>query len=327
MEEPVTTQQVQSAPRPDGRSRIILIGLLVIVLALIAVAAFVPIQGFTLYERVRASAELRGLHIGERSYQQVRPSAFGIFGLRERSLDGVAGTLGDYAVGGATEAGIVTASDGRMNVWVLGSSARQLTDTAAYKASLAVSPDGKYVAYAARAGGENSYAPTFESWAMHIVDLELGTDVELGFGFEPNFFTRDGVNYLLFTTAEGIQVTMPADAGSYRSFTTPFAPTNLVEYAAKVSADGMYLAHRDQATKRFNVLKVYRVAADLPLGLDPVGQLGMISSDVAFLSNHVLTIDNGSRDTGTVWKIDLSDLTNARKFYTYPTELPSRFIQ
>ncbi|HWH07239.1 MAG TPA: hypothetical protein VNU47_01795 [Candidatus Paceibacterota bacterium] len=319
MEEPVTQPPVTpAAPQSTPtftRTRLIILISVIAVLALIAIAAFVPFGGKSLISRIQTQFELRDLRIGDRSYTDAAMRSFGIFDLKADDAGASLGTVGDYARGGSVEAAIVTA-DGSQQVWLLGSEPRQLTQSSAGKASLAVSPDGALVAYAARSGGEAEHATQLSAWTMHVIDTATGADVELNSGFDPHFFTRDGVTYLLYTSPLGVEVAERIADGSFRSFLTPFEFADSADFAVKVTADGSYVALKSVASRTYGFFSVYRASSTLPLGLEPAARSAIALGDVVFSNGNAYGFANGRPET--VWKVGLNDPEANVNFYELP---------
>lgn len=328
MEEPVTQPSVEQntvqKPTPsNNRARLIILIVIVALLIIAVLAAVVPINGKNLIDRFRTMQDLRDLSVGADSYSEAGVQSFGMFGLKAQTAGADLGTVGDYAEGGEVEAAIITGADGAQHVWLLGSEPKQISQSAGGKASLAVSPDGTLVAYAARAGGEAEFESSLSAWTMHVIDLATGTDVELNAGFDPHFFTRDGSTYLLYTSPEGVEVTERATDGAYRSFLTPFEFADSVNFAVKVSEDGAHIAVKSLASRTYSFFNVFRATADMPLGLEPIGKSERAIGDVAFSNGNVFWFANGV--PGVVWGIDLDDLAKTPEVYRLP-EGSYRFV-
>lgn len=314
-----------------ARMRMLLVvGAIVAVLFVIFAAALIRVEGFSMLDRARAAFELRDVRVAERNYTSVSVSRFGIMSLSPVSFDSLPGTLSDYARARGVEAGIVTVADtGAQEVVLLGSAQRVLTGSGGAKASLAVSPDGILVAYATQAAGAASFSTTLSTWTVRILNLETGSDTEIGPGFGPQFFTRDGVPYLLFTTPDGIQV-VDTSTNEYQAFTTPFDLDDRIEFAVRVAPNGSYLAMRDRVTQQFSLYGIYRVAANVPLGIEPTGAdlVGLL--DVAFAGGSVYGVDSydGGIEGGVaVLRIDPRSTEEGKPIYLFPASSDYRLIQ
>lgn len=331
MEEPIPVPAGAEQPaRLTKRTLSIAIALGVVVVILITAAAFIRIDGFTMFERLWTAYELRDVRVVERNYTSVSVSRFGIMGPGSVSFDSLPGTLSDYARAKRVEAGIVTLADtGAQEVVLLGSDQRVLTGSGSAKASLAISSDGSLVAYATQTSGAQSFSPLLSTWTVHILNLETGSDTELGAGFGPQFFVRDGVTYLLFTTPEGVQV-VDTSTSEYQAFTTPFELGDQIEYAIRVAPNGSHLAMRDRVTQQFSLYEIYRVAANLPLGIEPTEAdlVGLL--DVVFANGYVYGVDsyNGGIDGGVaVLRVDPKSTEEGKLVYLFPTSTNYRLIQ
>jgi len=88
----------------------------------------------------------------------------------------------------------------------------------------------------------------------------------------------------------------------------------------------MHLALKDSVTRQYSFYSIYRVATDLPLGIEPLLFPQNRYGDITFANNVAYGIDNRTQGTATVWKIDLAKTSEA-KIYTFPTMLPNRFLR
>ncbi len=311
------------------RTMLIAGGIAVLLLISIA-AAFIQVNCFSMFDRIRASYELRGLYVAERNYASVSVNSFGITSLSPVALNSLPGTLSDYARMSGVEVGIVKLADtAAQEVVLLGSKQSILTGSESAKASLAVSSDGNLIAYAVQTSGAQSFSSVLSTWTVRILNRETGSDTELGTGFGPQFFTRDGVPYLLFTTPLGIQV-VDTSTDEYRAFTTPFDLDDRIEFAVRVAPDGSYVMMRDPATKQFSLYEVYRVAANLPIGIAPTEAdlVGLL--DVVFANGLVYGLDSydGGIEGGVaVLRIHPQSTEEGKLIYLFPATADYRFIQ
>ena len=331
---PVEQAPAQPAPAPVTSKKqlpvraFIIAGIIILVLGVLAALLLIRIDGFTLAERVTAQTELRGIMVADRSFESVVPQSFGLMNLMPHEVAGVTGTIGDYAAGGNAEVAVVRlAETGASEVVLLGVEPRVLASGSAAKASVAVSDDGAFVAYAARTDGAAAFAPYKSMWTVHLIEVESGRDIELGTGFDPEFFTRDGVSYLLFTTADSIVVNSLADTASITGFITPFELSDAIDHTARISPNGTYLALKDPSTRQYTIYSVYRVATGMPLGLEPHAFPTMRYTDIIFTSGAAYGIDNLTQGSASVWKIELGEAAAETKRYTFTTEYPNRFIR
>jgi len=332
MEEPTvpTTPSAPVAPpvKPLSRKTLLISGAVaLVVIVLIAAAVFIKIDGRSVFDRLATQKELKGILVAGWTFDSITPHSFGFNKIVEEKIAGVNGVLGDYAASKNVAVGIVTSTEsGHQEVWSLGSEPKVLAGGEAAKASVAVSTDGTYAAYAAIADGTAAFSPQISSWAVHLLDLESGKDIELGTGFDPEFFMREGIAYLLFTSPEGVVVSSLASRDTFAGFITPFTHFDRVDHTAKVSPDGMHIALKDIVTSQFAFYSVYRVATDLPLGIEPVLFPENSYGDVIFANGAAYGIDNATKGTATVKKIDLTKTTETA-LYTFSTTLPNRFLR
>lgn len=329
MDEP--NQPVSMHARPGGRRVLFVIGAIAaVVLILISAAALIRVDGYSMFDRLQTSFELRDLRTVERNYSSVSVNRFGIMSLAPVEFDSLPGTLSDYARGRGVEAGIVLfAGTGAHEVVLLDSSMSVLTGSGSAKASLAVSPDGSLIAYATRTSGEQTFSPLLSEWTVRILNRETGSDIELGTGFGPQFFMQEGVPHLLFTAPEGIQV-VDVSTDGYPAFMTPFELDNRVEFAVRVAPNGKYLAMRDRVTQQFSLYEMYRVAANLPLGITPTGADLVGFLDIAFAGGSVYgvdTYDGGVEGGVAVLKIDPTSGEEGKAIYLFPASTNYRLIQ
>lgn len=322
-------QPARASDTKNGKRTLLIAGGLAIVLLVLIAAAFIQVNGFSMFDRIRASIELRGLRVAERNYTAVSVSSFGIMSLSQVTPKSISGTLSDYARARGVEVGIVNLTDtAAQEVVLLGSKQSILTGSGSAKASLAVSPDGNLIAYAVQTSGAQSFSSVLSTWTVRILNRETGSDTELGTGFGPQFFTRDGATWLLYTSADAITVTKVGE-GSFVSFSTPFEINDDVWFAAKVSPDGRYLALRDAATRQFSLYGIRSATTDLPLGLDPLTTDLVGLYDVAFAGGSVYGIDayDAGIDGGVaVLKINPSNNEEGKPVYLFPASGNYRLI-
>jgi len=288
MDEPTSQSAAVPVMRPSfplwGRVLIITaVALIVIVGALMVI----PVGGMTAWQRIVAHVELQGLVIADRNYESTTLKRFGPFGMKEYPVE-VPGTLGDYDEAGKTRVAIVGSEEtGAQELWLLGKEPRVLTGSGSAKAAVAVSPDGSKVAYAARTDGGKEFENSFSDWTVHLFDLEAGTDTEIGNGFGPQFFMRDGDVWLLHTASSSVTVT---NMETLQGFSTPFDLVDRIEFTPRISPDGSQIALRDTATREYNLYSVYSVAVDTPFGIEPIESEFDNLIDIAFRGKSVYGI-------------------------------------
>lgn len=248
-----TTQPVASAPvappgtTDRGPNKKLIIGGIVLVAAVVLIA-LVPM----IMKNLQVSNALGGARILVSGAEKSGLYEYTWLGMRQVKLP-VEGTVTDYARNGAHEAVIAHEGDANKSLaYVLGDEPRTVGVPLGEKASIAISPDGAWVAYATRAdvGGD------LYSWNVQAVEVATGDLVELGAGFAPQFFTRDGMTRLMFRGPEGITI---ADLSARKSFTTPFTMPAEITNAGAVAADGSRFVSRNNYTGEFTLYTVSAV--------------------------------------------------------------------
>jgi len=194
-----------------------------------------------------------GLMVAEATYESITVQSVGSSGARAASIPEVSGALGDYAEAGNVKAAIVATAEGQ-EVFLLSDDIVQLTSDGLQKASLALSADGTMLAYAALTDPrEDGFILSTSRWTVRVVDIASGQSRDLGTGFGPEFFVRDGISYLLYTTPTTLAVfNTQAMKGHQTFFFTPSA----IDYTARVSADGSHFAIRAATTGQFVIYSI-----------------------------------------------------------------------
>ena len=123
---------------------------------------------------------------------------------------------------------------------------------------------------------------------------------------------------------------MDTSTDEYRAFTTPFDLDDRIEFAVRVAPDGSYVMMRDPATKQFSLYEVYRVAANLPIGIAPTEAdlVGLL--DVVFANGLVYGLDSydGGIEGGVaVLRIHPQSTEEGKLIYLFPATADYRFIQ
>lgn len=208
----------------------------------------------------------KGITVFDGDYLEGTVHEFGLFGYKDVTPM-VSGYLSDYARAGKTKVAVVLNESGTaQDIAVLSDAGRMLTTDGAGKAALAVSPDGTEVAYAVVTGAPAGTLFDIKTvlWSVRTTNLETGDSWTIGEGFGPQYFERDGKTYLLFTSSRGIVV---ADLEARTTQTTLMVTPGVVDYTARISADGMYLAMENGVTKKTDLYTVKSIAAPLSLEL------------------------------------------------------------
>ena len=298
MDEP--TQPV--APAPLGQdtrpNRKLIIGA-VVVLVLVVLAL-----GPMLWKNLSAAMALGGARIIVTGTEKDGLYGYGLLGMRPVSVP-VKGTVTDYTRSGAHEAVIVHEGDvSRSVVYLLGDEPRLIGDALSEKGSLAVSPDGAWVAYAKRV----SQGTDLHAWNVHVVEVATGNAIEVGAGYGAQFFVRDGKTRVLVFTPGGLTVVDPA---SRTSFTTAFeTPSNIYTLGA-ISADGSYFVSRGVGGGDLMFFSVTSV--------EPYLMLTLVGTHPGFLMNP--SFDGGSviaMQGSEIKRIDPAAPEASKAVHTFP---------
>lgn len=145
---------------------------------------------------------------------------------------GSPGRVIDYAHAGRQLFGTLVDANGHQDVYLLGKNVA-LTNDGKTKAGLAVSPDGAFVAFAERvqevAATSTGSFYDVDQWQIKLMDLNGKTVRNLGTGFAPQFFTKNGTNYVSYLTNSSLRIInrstlatqdVPFDLGSQHSYIT-----------------------------------------------------------------------------------------------------------
>lgn len=243
-------------------------------------------------------------------------SEFGYAGITPRILEGTAvkdasiavpGALMDYAREGAHEVAIVEA-EGTSQVLLLGEGGRSISVGTDRKAAVAISAAGDAVAHATYSGsqGRDVLVPFINEWRIQLTLLESNEVYELGEGFAPGFFTRDGVEYLFFTTSQGVTFFNMKDKTSYQ---IPLYTQNVIDSAVSVREDGSYMVMRNFLTNRYALFAIGQTNNVFTLsaaGVIGEGE-GALFADVEWIGSQLYAVTPPMREgsgTLTFWRID-----------------------
>jgi hypothetical protein len=188
------------------------------------------------------------------------------------------------------------------------------------KAEPTLSPDRAMVAYSVAASLEPG-SINLSPWRVRLMTLADGTDVDLGPGFNPQFFVRDGKIWLVYTSQGGVTV---FDIAERKGYTTPFTFVDRLDFSAEVSPDGLYIALRDAATGDFSLYAIDNLSSDRPLSLTPTAVDLTDARDVHLETQfaYALVLQEGQ---GEVRKIPY-DGSPVRRLYIFSATSPYRFI-
>lgn len=254
----------------------------------------------------------KGVTVFDGDYLEGTLHEFGLFGYKDITPV-VAGYLSDYARSGKTEVAIVLNEEGTaQDVVVLSDGGRVLTTDGAGKAALAVSPDGSEVAYAVVTGAPAGTLFDIKTalWSVRTTNLETGESWTIGEGFGPQYFERDGKTYLLFTSSRGVVI---ADLEARTTQTTLMVTPGVVDYSARISADGMHLAMENGVTKKTDLYAVTSVAA--PLSLELIAPIEPELTGMEFIGNTLYGIQ-WDAEGARVWKVTTDGV--AQKVHDLP---------
>ena len=249
------------------------------VLAIIAII-FVLVLATSAVYLIRSEKDVR---VSEARYESITVQSFGILGAMKTALPQYEGSLADYAEGGSIKAAIITNNDVD-EVYLLSGSQKQLTSDGTKKAALAVSSDGSTLAYAALTNPrEDGFILSTARWTVRVVDIASGTSRDLGAGFAPEFFVRDGVGYVLYTTPTSLAVFNLLEKNGFETlFFTPSA----IDYTARVSENGEFFAIRGSGTAQHSI---YRIdSLDRRLSYSLIRPIDVIFTDVEWQGNELL---------------------------------------
>lgn len=164
------------------------------------------------------------------------------------------------------------------------------------KSGLVVSSDGTTAAFSEYA---DDFATGKRRWSVRIADIATGGVTPVGPGFSPQFFTRDGKEYLFYLSGEGATVVDLA-AGESR---TAFLPViSDIRSVAAVSHDGAFLVIQDPLTYLYTV---YQIDSVYPLSITPKKILDAPLASVGFYGGQMYGVTYG--DTQSLVSYDTSD--------------------
>lgn len=309
--QPVQAPVAMEPTHSRRRFIITIIGVLVLIAALIGGYFFLQAK----------SGGLNGVSIFRGDYITGELHKFNLLGLREKNI-AVTGTLSDYAEEGGTKVAIVLAPDERsQDLWLIGGEPRQLTADGIGKAAVSLSPDGKWAAYAqlADAPAGALFNVQLSAWSVRVMNVETGEFWDAGAGFAPQFFVRDDVTYLLFTSARGVVV---ADATARTTQTTFFLNPGTVDYAAIISEDGSHVAIPNGVNRMYDLFTVTRVAA--PLQITFVATAPVLLEGAQFKDDTLYAVE-WNESGSYVWKMEANGA--AENIYTLPTAGHHRIIR
>ncbi len=318
---PTVTNQTPVPPvRPPVHGNTLRRTIVLVVLA--AVLILLIGLGIVFRNEIMSAYALRDVRVSEAQYRDITVQGFSLFGLRTEKI--ISGVTGDYTSVRGVRAAIVSNNDGTQDTVLLSDNNRTLTTDGLRKAALALSPDGTKLAYAALTElreGEQA-VPFTGRWTVRIVDLATGESMDLGLGFAPEFFSRDGADYLLYTTPT--QLTIFDIAKKSASGTDFFTPSS-VDYTARISEDGTYLTIRSAVTGKFDVFTVDSIEGRL--ALSPVGTVDTQLTDTQWVGDTLYGLTEPADGTVSVIAVDPKDTAFERVAGTFNGTNYYRFIR
>lgn len=208
------------------------------------------------------------------------------------------GRIVDFATNGLLSAAIVsggasaTSESSNMSSVIMWEGAQDpivVVNSEIERSSLALSPDGRLVAYAqAREGVDEVDRSDIAQWNIVVVDTLTSATVDIGVGIAPRFVPdeagRDG--YALFYDApEGL--TVVSLATDERS-TLQDVSASLSGVSSHVSPDGRHLVAYNHLIEEYILFDIYRF---FPLGLSAVGPLPNGFLSIALTNTHLYGIE------------------------------------
>jgi roadblock/LC7 domain-containing protein len=258
---PTGTYQLSKEKRHFFRYVFGLIALL-LVLAVVALAYWFPRSSYGAFY---------GLHYLSGTYPDRSLQEFDIKGTHPVTFSN-SGKVIDYAHAAGVSVGIEVNASGHQDIYSLGNKSVALTTDGGTKAALAVSPDGKTVAYADRLSEvvATSTADFYNvsAWQIKMLTIKDKTTKTIGVGFAPHFFTSNGVSYIAYITKTSIRIINLATLGAQD---VPFDFGKQHSYISMdISPDGTFALLPDVADNyRLYVLTdtsgLFRLSAGSPL--------------------------------------------------------------
>jgi len=279
--------------------------------------------GYALYVHVTNPSPL-GTLLFAGLYESGNVIEGGIFGWDEKKVT-VAGTLSDFARSGKSTVAIVKNNEtGAQDVHLLAPVSKALTSDGVGKAAVALSEDGTFVAFSERAdmsvGGE--FNPQISAWQVMVLDTESGVMKNYGEGFAPQFFSKDGESYVLFTTRMGVTI---VNTTTLASRSIVFINPGVVDYSAIVSSDGTYLAVPNGVSKILDIFNLNITATDSSISLLGIASVPFVHS--AFVGNMINGIVRNEDGSFVLRVIDPKQSTLPGSTYALPEAPYYRIIK
>jgi hypothetical protein len=246
---------VQKPQGPTKRFWYILISSIVLVIVVV-----LAVSGYFWYRgHVKAPVAVKPFLLAQASYENITVSSLSNGALVTEKTPSVLGSISDYTTQGSAQ-GLIATLNGFSQVLTFGTTTRSYEADTKPKASLALSPDGTYVAYAEQVrttASSTAFDTSIYDWDIILVNTMQGGTQDLGQGFAPTFVTSGGHSYLLYTAPRGPTI---YDFASRSSATVDYINFAQIDYSARMTSDGKYLALRDPATATFDFYSVTSLA-------------------------------------------------------------------
>lgn len=270
----------------------------------IALAIGVALLAVLVLGSAFAMKSLTSTYLFEGQYVTGKLMKNGIFGLKDKEV-AVSGQLSDYAMGGNARVAVVRNADtGAQDIVLLAPEEKQLTNDGIGKAAVAVSHDGGYIAFSRRAdnqvGGDPS--PQLSRWEVATIRLADGAVQEYGQGFAPQFFMKDGVEYLLFTTRYGVSI---ANVETAAVKTLTFINSGIIDFAAIVASDGSYFAVPNPVSRAYDIFALTSIAPEVDYTLHAVAPMSFISG--ALQDGVLKGVERSADGSARLWNVPLTE--------------------
>jgi len=312
---PIVSPVMEPISPKYSLARIIAIG----IVGLIIVGA----AGYALYVHVTNPSPL-GTLLFTGLYDSGNVVEGGVFGWDEKKIT-VAGTLSDFARSGKYSVAIVKNDEsGAQDVHLLAPVSKVLTTDGVGKSAVAISGDGTYVAFSERADMSvgSKFTPQISAWQVVVMNAESGEKKYYGEGFAPQFFSKDGESYVLFTTRMGVTI---VNTTTLASRSMVFINPGVVDYSAIVSGDGAYLAVPNGISRILDIFTLNLTETDFSVSLLGVAPAPFVNS--AFVGNSIEGVVRNEDGSLVLRVIDPNQATLLGSSYVLPEAPYYRIIK
>jgi len=233
------------------------------------------------------------------------------------------GSVVDYVKRGVKEFALIQNTDGEVDMFVRSTGANwtQYTVDGGIKLHLDVSSDGSLVSFTKRIetvpSSRQDFYDDLTAWDAYVFETSNGASSRFANGFAPQFFTRDGLPFLLFVDPDGITIAkLGTDDRQSATFYRPYDG----HHPPRVSPDGEYLAvYNPRGT--YDIFPI-ETLSPLIIG-DTVGSLPQDTSVMVFSRTAIYAARNINDGDSVLFSIsrDLSDdtvvLKEFNKIFSY----------